>query len=697
MHKHIILLAVMAVFAAGPAFSGAKQDLSSDDYAYLLGIASDTWASIDYLVEPKTGLPYDMSNKKVSHTSVSNIGIYLAAVSVAAEMGFIERNDAFQRISKLLDSYDKFPSWNGFTQSWHDVLSLKPSTDDPWISILDSGNLAAGLIVARQEFPELNERISGVLDAMDWSKVYSEDKRLLIGGYNMKTGKMNEKWLLSVLGTDARGAMIVSIGSGKVPSEMWDKVSKGMEYKYGLRYYKPGWSGGGLFMQMIDTCFFDLRYTEMWKSAASFAYAQMFHAKIVDSPVWGWSACDSPDDGYLGYNNWRDYVITPHASVLPISIFPSECVANLRRLEGLGARADFEADGRKYAFGFRDSLDLAKGKPTGTFLVLDQGMLFLSLCNYLSGGRIWELSNRDPIIKNAKILISDFRANKEDFDKFMSGLYAKNVYVAVKSACSRKEIQAGVPARFKVTVICDDSSAAGKYSIRWRLFDKIKGKKLKSGAKTVSVSKGTMLAAGDFRFIPSEGEYFLQAVIRGMDGSEPANDYFEFRAVDYIDLAGEWLFNPGDDASFSSVEFADNTWDSIFIPARWDDQGYPSEERTYWWYRIHMNIPKSSKKIWSDGEVYFTAGGIDDADQVYLNGELIGSTAFPPNFREGFWDKQRNYKIPLKTLNFKGDNVLAVRVYNYIREGGIWKGPVRIMHRSQAQDISGFIPPSWEK
>lgn len=696
MRKLVLLLVALCVSVAGVSFAGVKQDLSPEDYAYLQGVAKDTWASIDYLVEPKTGLPYDISRKKPTYTSVSNIGAYLGSISIAVEMNFIDRQEAVKRVSKLLDSFEKFPTFNGFTQSWHDVVTLQPSTDDPWVSVLDSGNLACGFIVARQEFPELKGRITKLLDAMDWSKVYNANRQLLLGGYNMQKKAFNNGWLLSVMGTDARGAFIVAIGSGKVPPVMWSKISKNMEYKYGLKYYQPGWAGGGLFMQMVDACFLDIRYTDMWKSAASFACAQIFHAKVIGAPVWGWSACDSPNEGYLGYNNWRDYVVTPHASVLPIWMFPKETIANLKKLQELGARDDFEADGKKYAFGFRDSIDFVRGKSTNTYLIWDQGMLFLSLCNYLTDGKVWELSNRDPIIKNARKLVPELQPNKKDYDQFAAGLYAKNLYVACKSVNSLKEYRAGDDARFDISVICDDPGVNGEYDVLWRLFDKATGKKLKSGSKTVSIAKGTRQVVDSFQMTIGETDYYLQAVVRGKDGTEPANDYYAFSGASFIEIAGKQPFKTGDDMAWAKPGFNDSAWDKIMVPARWDDQGYPSKDKTYQWYRIHVNIPASCRKDWSDGEVYFTAGGIDDGEQAYFNGELIGETAFPPNFKEGFWDKPRNYKIPVKSIKYGADNVIAVRVYNYVREGGMWKGPIRISHKKGASASKSFMPPSWE-
>ncbi len=241
MKKIIVAIMIFCLMFTGLLFGGAKQDLSQDDYNYLLNLAKDTWACILYLIEPSTGLPYDGSNKKNKFTSVSNIGVYIAALAIAVEMNLISREEAEKRLSLLLDSFEQFADWNGFTQSWHDITTLSDNKDDPWISLLDSGNLAAGMIVARQEFPKQYQRISKLLDNMDWSKFYNPSKKLLIGGYNMKTEKLNSQWLLSDLGSDARNAFIISIGSGKIPPTMWKLLSKRTEKKYRMTYYTPGW------------------------------------------------------------------------------------------------------------------------------------------------------------------------------------------------------------------------------------------------------------------------------------------------------------------------------------------------------------------------------------------------------------------------------------------------------------------------
>lgn len=392
--------------------------LPAADVQYLETLARETWDCIASLVHPGTGLPFDKNDFSIKHTSVSNIGIYAAVLAGAVEMGFLSLKEAEARAVRLMDGVEKLRSWRGFCQSWNEIDTLAPSPHDTWISILDTGNMAAGLTALKHAFPALSARVGKYVDAMEWSAFYEPETGTLCGGYNMATSSFNREWKLTLLGSDSRLASLFAIGTGQADPRHWGTLTRDLETRHGHSYLTPGWQGGGLFMQYISGLFIDDRGTLMGRSAAAFACAQMAHARATSSPVWGWSASDSPGGKYLGWQALVDNVVTPHASSLPLSHFPAPCVANLRKLEELGARRPSSVNGKDRRFGFRDAIDLSTKEVTSSYLILDQGMLFLSIVNALKDGAIIRWVAQDPAVRKGRELISEYRPENIDLAAF---------------------------------------------------------------------------------------------------------------------------------------------------------------------------------------------------------------------------------------------------------------------------------------
>ncbi len=138
-----------------------------------------------------------------------------------------------------------------------------------------------------------------------------------------------------------------------------------------------------------------------------------------------------------------------------------------------------------------------------------------------------------------------------------------------------------------------------------------------------------------------------------------------------IDLSGEWLFQKGDDPSWSKTDMDDSSWEKVKLPAHWADIGYTCEH-CYGWYRRKVFIPAE----WKGHSLAVPLGKIDDMDATYWNGVKIGQTGeFPPNF-QGFWDKPRKYEVPEGNIRFGQDNVIAIRVYNNTGGAGLYDGPL---------------------
>lgn len=140
-----------------------------------------------------------------------------------------------------------------------------------------------------------------------------------------------------------------------------------------------------------------------------------------------------------------------------------------------------------------------------------------------------------------------------------------------------------------------------------------------------------------------------------------------------IDLKGQWKFSIGDDMKWNKPDFNDDNWENIKVPSPWENEGFNGYDG-YAWYRKHLKIPLSLK----GNSLYLSMGYIDDCDQVYFNGHLVGfSGSFPPKYYTAY-NAMRMYPCPQEFINFNGDNVISVRVYDDQLEGGITSGDIAV-------------------
>ena len=91
--------------------------------------------------------------------------------------------------------------------------------------------------------------------------------------------------------------------------------------------------------------------------------------------------------------------------------------------------------------------------------------------------------------------------------------------------------------------------------------------------------------------------------------------------------------------------------------------------------------------------VEFGMDQIDDADETYLNGKLIGKTGSFPSDPGGYkssWSTHRKYLVEVtsKDIKWDQDNVVAVRCYNAGEPGGMCGDQVRIKVPSRVDGLA---------
>jgi len=151
-----------------------------------------------------------------------------------------------------------------------------------------------------------------------------------------------------------------------------------------------------------------------------------------------------------------------------------------------------------------------------------------------------------------------------------------------------------------------------------------------------------------------------------------------------VNLQTNWKFKPGDDLRRKDTGFDDSLWDEVFVPAKWEDQGYRDYDG-YAWYRKSFVYTGSNE----DDKLVILLGKIDDIDQVYINGTLVGSTGnFTGKMNARIFTGQeynafRGYYLPAGLLKKGQKYVVAVRVLDTGGVGGIYEGPVGIITQTK--------------
>ena len=181
---------------------------------------------------------------------------------------------------------------------------------------------------------------------------------------------------------------------------------------------------------------------------------------------------------------------------------------------------------------------------------------------------------------------------------------------------------------------------------------------------------------------------YLLAWLMMPGGQVFATEYNDWVRV--LSLKGPWKFSIGDDGRWAAAAFDDRKWENIRVPATWENEGFYGYDG-YAWYRKSFD----GRELKANAGLYLGLGYIDDADEVYFNGRLIGfSGGFPPRFHTAY-KAHRMYPIPAEYINRNGENTIAVRVYDAHLEGGIIAGDIGIFYRKDELALDIDLKGIW--
>ena len=247
------LLAVVAVSAAPAAARPGPERLTPREQVVLHGIAAATWRFYAADVDPATHLPLDNlgpGGVRGAYTSAANIGVYLWAIVSARDLGLISDPQATRLATATLTEVAGLKRYDGFLYQWYDTSTgdvllnpgqgdcteTTPSQDNCWfVSAVDNGWYASGLMVVRQALPGARALAASLLAPMDFSIFYDNRPQTdcntnaslpgnqptgqQYGGYYVDQGPAG--YHNGALYSDPRISIYIGMGRHQMPGDVW--------------------------------------------------------------------------------------------------------------------------------------------------------------------------------------------------------------------------------------------------------------------------------------------------------------------------------------------------------------------------------------------------------------------------------------------------------------------------------------------
>ena len=251
---------------------------------------------------------------------------------------------------------------------------------------------------------------------MDFSFLFDSQRQVFHIGYNVTTSSLDLNYY-DLLASEARLASLVAIAKGEVPQSHWLHLGRPFTRVDG-RQALISWSATMFEYLMPRLMVRSEPGTLLGQTLEVVADRQIEYGREKNIP-WGIS-----ESGYyrfdanqfyqyrafgvpgLGYKRGLadDLVITPYASLLALPLRPGAVLQNMERLRRLGMLG---------MYGFYEAADftparLAVGQEIAivqSYMAHHQGMIMLSLVNYLQGDAMVRRFQRDPRIQSVELLL----------------------------------------------------------------------------------------------------------------------------------------------------------------------------------------------------------------------------------------------------------------------------------------------------
>ena len=368
-------------------------------------------------------------------TSPTAIGFSLTSVVSAYELEFIDKEKAIDLLGKILNSIDELEKWHGHLYNWYNIETMA-IINPSFISTVDSGNLVASYIVAREflnkvgcdEYVKLCDKL---IKNTNFKKLYTKRNVFSIG-YDEDEGKLSG-YNYNKFASESRLTSYLAICLGEAPSKHWFSLDKSLTTHKG-RKGLISWSGTAfeyympyLFMKNYPNTLLDESYNfatmcqkdYIWKVSHKLPWgiSESAYNELDNSLNYKYKAFSTP---YLKAKEDKDnrIVLSPYSSLMVMDLYPNDVYTNINRFKDLDMYAEY---------GLYESYDYDNKGVVKCYFAHHEGMSLLGITNYLKQGVIRDYFHSNINIKTFELLLKEKVQIKASIDLKMAG-YKKYNY-----------------------------------------------------------------------------------------------------------------------------------------------------------------------------------------------------------------------------------------------------------------------------
>ena len=411
------------MYRLGKKFPQDKKSLNAKETEEVRELAKDTWHFFDSLIKEENHwlIPdnYQMGREPLEDykTSPTNIGYSMTAIVSAAELGFIGKNDAVNRLEHIIDTVRQLEKWNGHLFNWYDLKTLS-KLPNYFVSTCDSGNFVACLYVVKgflnglEEANGLLSKVDHLIYETDFTRLYNPELDVFSIGYDYGAHTLLP-YHYNNFASEARLTSYMTISQGDAPYKHWFCLDKTLVQYRGYKGVASWY--GTLFEYFMPLIFLPTYKHTLMDETYSFAIRaqRAFIRNAAKGLPWGISetAYNELDDAqnykyhafgvpYLKFQNTTPdrIVISPYSSLMTIGIDDRAVYENIQNFKRLNMYD---------AFGFFESYDEEDHVPVRAHYAHHQGMILASLANYLCDHCLQRYFMQVPTMRSMETLLKE--------------------------------------------------------------------------------------------------------------------------------------------------------------------------------------------------------------------------------------------------------------------------------------------------